>query len=262
MKRSTTSTQLKLGLIIAAVGITLMYFLQGCNKDEDPKKESNECLPVEIVGSFRDVNEPDANYDYKMVFKKENGVIVSAVWYVSEDGKTREENISYTYDNSGKLITINYGSEKRTLSYSGDRVMEIKEQKSTGKIYTLKYSYNSSGQVVKEELLDDKQNIFSVNSFEYNGSDNPSVQVRETGSRTEFEYDKNKSVFSIYRYLIEGTPKIFKNNITKATTKTNTGAISKTITYTYEVDSQGNSTKMTMVDGGETTVMNFKYDCQ
>ena len=79
----------------------------------------------------------------------------------------------------------------------------------------------------------------------------------------EYKYDNKRiPINPIKRGLDITSINQLTNNVIERTRKYKSIDYTKIITYTYEYDTNGYPTKMTMVDGDETTVETYKLRCK
>ncbi|MCB0508723.1 MAG: hypothetical protein KDD21_10535 [Bacteroidetes bacterium] len=242
MRKSTFILSLFISIVCALI-------ISSCKKDKTP-----ECRILSVITNSTFSNDTTYfSYDSQ-------GRVIAAV---SNSGS----NITYSYfGNSANRITTSSGfSYRDSLVFeNGNLLKEVYSYSNTGVLDgKVSYSYNASWDLIQYTDQSFSPASLSIQNLNYSNG-NP-ISVTEGGTTIgtiDYYTDKSSAkgdYLDFFQFSNFGYGRYLKSkNLIKSQTLTSSGI---TYNYTYEFDSNGNVSKLTINDGTNTSSYIITYAC-
>ncbi|MFC2130958.1 RHS repeat-associated core domain-containing protein [Bacteroidota bacterium] len=242
-----------------------------------------ESLGIEDIGNV-DIVKPPIGSERYFIYSKNNDILgtsdtLNLISFVEYDSLNRitsyfdkdENEVSYTYDLNGNILSITYPGDKTVTYeyYDDDLLQSVKDWNNNETSYyylddgsldsalnangsTIKYLYDSTGRMLG--LINRKSDETKINSCIYSldkAGNYISVEKSEPFSSLNKDYNNILSSFdSANRIDSAGSLELNFNTNGNMTEKNNSGTISR---YSYDIDNQ-----LVQYIAGDT--INYSYD--
>jgi YD repeat-containing protein len=255
-----------------AFTVGLALFTQGCKKDE-VKSSASGCYVLTQQSSGSD-GSSNTTFTYSS-----SNVLTSITLSFTGFGSTT---YTLSYDSQGRLTKVTFSDNSYiTNTYdSNGHLTESDNTDSKGNQNSkTTYTYNSSGQVTLVQFYGQVNGtgpltLSSHDTYDYASTSTKNPQtashyVDDSGSQLmttdTFEYDSNK----VPTASQTSDPTQSTNNVTKITTKGSGGDVENTTTYSYQYNSEGYPTTVTMNSTGnsnglsaQNSTTTYTYNCK
>ena len=230
------------------ITIVTSLLLAGCGKHSSTPKKTN-CLinNISVEGTSYVINY-NADGKIKTIANSDNYIL------------------NYTYTgNTIMIIETHSGTflDKFTiqLNNSGLPISYFAEPDQSGINWT-KYDYEYNGSALSKETMTDASGNIKIVNFTFDGSN---IVLGDNGSAFDYYTDKRQQPGDYLGYsqlLGAGDRFVFNCFMNKNLMKSFRDETGETATFTYDFDSDGKITSMTIFNGSSSTQVQYQYQCK
>ena len=253
---------------LACLQIILILILSGCDSDKvvNPSDSSSSKLLFRIISEAEEISSTfyTTNGDLtKIETTKESEIVQSRVFEYNSDGLP--VSVVITSDSEVILSKFYYGSSSKLDSIQNTFQDSLGNQMSMN---TVKYSYNESDQLAKEEYFTSDHRMIYGHEYIYSSNGNI-VESREYDSNgltfiSSMQYDDKVNPLHAFRDCLLFESTISPNNILQRTITLVQSDVVSATNYAYEYDEDGYpisfTVDMEMADGTiSTNTQTYEY---